>query len=191
MTSAARFRTPIEKHKDPHRQRALNRRVAPVVLRRTKDLVASELPPKTELTHAHRAAPAAQADLYETVRVAMDEQGARRHRQPRAWRKSQIIFLDALLKLRQVCCDPRLLKTDAAAKVDQSAKLDFLHGTAAAPCSRKAAASCCSRSSPTCSAVIEASSRPRKSRYLKLTGETQDRGDADPAIPAAATSRCS
>ena len=25
--------------------------------------------------------------------------------------RSQILFLDALLKLRQVCCDPRLLKS--------------------------------------------------------------------------------
>ncbi len=40
--------------------------------------------------------------------------------------RSQIVILDALLKLRQVCCDPRLLKTDAAQKVKERAKLDLL-----------------------------------------------------------------
>ena len=28
--------------------------------------------------------------------------------------KSHIVFLDALLKLRQICCDPRLLKMPQA-----------------------------------------------------------------------------
>ena len=28
--------------------------------------------------------------------------------------RSQIVILDALLKLRQVCCDPRLVKANAA-----------------------------------------------------------------------------
>ena len=40
----------------------------------------------------------------------------------RGLERSQIIVLDALLKLRQVCCDPRLLKVSVAKKVTQSAK---------------------------------------------------------------------
>ncbi len=40
--------------------------------------------------------------------------------------KSHIIVLDALLKLRQLCCHPQLLKLPAAKKVKHSAKLDFL-----------------------------------------------------------------
>jgi SNF2 family DNA or RNA helicase len=36
------------------------------------------------------------------------------------------VELDALLKLRQVCCDPRLLKLGAARQVQQSAKLEQL-----------------------------------------------------------------
>lgn len=35
---------------------------------------------------------------------------------------AQITVLDALLKLRQVCCDPALVKTDAARAVADSAK---------------------------------------------------------------------
>jgi SNF2 family DNA or RNA helicase len=40
--------------------------------------------------------------------------------------RSQIVILDALLKLRQVCCDPRLVKAASAQKVKQRAKLDLL-----------------------------------------------------------------
>lgn len=40
--------------------------------------------------------------------------------------RSHIIILDALLKMRQVCCDPRLLKLESAKKVETSSKMDFL-----------------------------------------------------------------
>src|SRR5215218_1883736 len=46
----ARYRVPIEKHGDTARQAALTRRVRPFLLRRTKEAVATELPPKTEIT---------------------------------------------------------------------------------------------------------------------------------------------
>jgi len=66
-----------------------------------------------------------QRDLYETIRLAMhkrvrDEVGRR------GLARSRIVVLDALLKLRQVCCDPRLLKLQAAAGVRESAKLEAL-----------------------------------------------------------------
>ena len=41
-------------------------------------------------------------------------------------KRSQIVLLDALLKLRQICCDPRLPKLDEAKKVKDSAKLEWL-----------------------------------------------------------------
>ena len=44
----------------------------------------------------------------------------------RGFARSQIVILDALLKLRQVCCDPRLVKATAARKVPERAKLDLL-----------------------------------------------------------------
>jgi len=40
--------------------------------------------------------------------------------------RSQIVILDALLKLRQVCCDPRLVKAASAQRVKERAKLDLL-----------------------------------------------------------------
>jgi len=48
---------------------------------------------------------AAQRDLYETVRVAMDRK-VREEIDRRGRARSHIVILDALLKLHQVCCDP-------------------------------------------------------------------------------------
>jgi SNF2 family DNA or RNA helicase len=44
----------------------------------------------------------------------------------RGMERSRIMILDALLKLRQVCCHPQLLKVDAAKAVKESAKLEAL-----------------------------------------------------------------
>ncbi len=118
------FRTPIERHGDPVRQEQLRRRVAPFLLRRTKEAVATELPPKTEIL---REVPLAsdQRDLYETLRLALHET-VRAEVERRGIARSGIIILDALLKLRQVCCDPRLVALEGARKVKGSAKLDLL-----------------------------------------------------------------
>jgi SNF2 family DNA or RNA helicase len=66
-----------------------------------------------------------QRDLYETVRASMDKR-VRDEIARKGLARSQIVILDALLKLRQVCCDPRLLKTTTAARVKERAKLDLL-----------------------------------------------------------------
>ena len=120
-TFRARFRKPIEQNGDVRRKELLVRRVKPFMLRRTKDKVATELPPKTEIVVPVEFG-AAQGDLYETVRVAMDRR-VREEVSRKGLARSQIVILDALLKLRQVCCDPRLLRPDSAAP---SAKLDTL-----------------------------------------------------------------
>jgi SNF2 family DNA or RNA helicase len=118
------FRTPIEKHGDQNAQGFLSRRLKPFMLRRTKAQVAKELPPKTEIIERIQLE-GAQRDLYETVRVLMEKR-VRDEIDKKGLAKSHIIFLDALLKLRQICCDPRLLKMDAAKKVKESAKLERL-----------------------------------------------------------------
>jgi SNF2 family DNA or RNA helicase len=66
-----------------------------------------------------------QRDLYETIRIAMHEK-VRKELATKGLEKSHIVVLDALLKLRQVCCDPRLLKIEGANKIQQSAKLEEL-----------------------------------------------------------------
>ena len=72
---------------------------------------------------------AAQRDLYETIRLAMDQR-VREEVAGKGLARSHITILDALLKLRQVCCDPRLVKLESArkrgAKGAASAKLERL-----------------------------------------------------------------
>ncbi|MEO7104897.1 MAG: SNF2-related protein, partial [Rhodoferax sp.] len=99
------FRTPIERQGDPERMEQLRARITPFMLRRTKALVASELPPKVE-TIERVALTGKQADLYETIRLGM-EKTVREALTTKGLAKSQITILDALMKLRQVCCDPR------------------------------------------------------------------------------------
>jgi superfamily II DNA or RNA helicase len=115
------FRTPIEKHNNREAQAFLSRRLKPFMLRRTKESVAPELPPKTETTE-YVQLEGAQRDLYETVRVLMEAK-VRGEIAKKGLARSHIVFLEALLKLRQVCCDPRLLKMPQAKKVKSSAKL--------------------------------------------------------------------
>ncbi|MHB1797280.1 MAG: DEAD/DEAH box helicase [Vulcanimicrobiaceae bacterium] len=118
------FRTPIEKHADRERSAVLAARVRPFVLRRTKSQVEEQLPEKTEIVQRIELG-GEQRDLYEAVRLAMHERVAREVGQ-RGLSRSRIVVLDALLKLRQVCCDPRLVKLASARGVRGSAKLELL-----------------------------------------------------------------
>ena len=62
-----------------------------------------------------------QSQIYETVRALMDKK-LRQSLSEVGFAKSQILFLEALLRLRQVCCDPRLAGHTKA----PSAKLEVL-----------------------------------------------------------------
>lgn len=119
------FRTPIEKHGDEQRRQHLNRRITPFLLRRTKDKVVQELPDKVEMIR-HVELEGGQRDLYETIRITMQDK-IKKEIARLGLKRSHIIILDALLKLRQVCCDPRLLKIETTKqKTLKSAKLDLL-----------------------------------------------------------------
>src|SRR4051794_32622803 len=108
---ARRFRTPIEKNGDDARRLLLARRLKPFLLRRTKGEVEADLPAKTEIVQ-RVVLEGDQRDLYETIRLTMHER-VRREIAAHSLERTQIIVLDALLKLRQVCCDPRLVKLAA------------------------------------------------------------------------------
>ncbi len=120
------FRRPIERDADTARQDTLKRRIQPFLLRRSKQAIAQELPPKTEMRREAELT-GDQRDLYETVRASMETK-VRQAIDQRGLAQSQVVVLDALLKLRQVCCDPRLLSMEAAKGIQHSAKLDLLTG---------------------------------------------------------------
>ena len=166
------FRAPIEKLADSERLMQLRARVTPFMLRRTKALVADELPPKIE-TVMRVELSGKQADLYETIRLGM-EKSVREALNTKGLAKSQITILDALLKLRQVCCDPSLVKLAAAQKVKASAKLEQLMELLPEMVAEGRKILLFSQFTSML-ALIEAELKKREISWVKLTGQSQKR----------------
>jgi len=124
-TFARHWRKPIEVNRDGPRARLLAARVRPFILRRMKTEVATELPPLTELV---KRVPliGQQKQLYESVRVAADHMVRRILMRDGFSPTSLISVLDAMLKLRQVCCDPLLVKSLHVPPGVERAKLEWL-----------------------------------------------------------------
>lgn len=118
------YRNPIEKRGDQLRCQALIKRLSPFMLRRTKEQVAQDLPPKTQIVKLVSLS-SGQSDFYESIRLSMNQK-VQNEIAKKGLAASQIIILDALLKLRQVCCDPRIVKLESASAVQESAKLQAL-----------------------------------------------------------------
>jgi superfamily II DNA or RNA helicase len=99
----------------------MSRALRPFILRRTKEQVASDLPPKTEQT--------LYCELERPQRVLYDELLAHYRRtllgvSEAAFGKVKLQVLEALLRLRQAACHPGLI--DPRRGGDASAKLDVL-----------------------------------------------------------------
>ncbi len=166
------FRMPIEKFQDADRSKQLRHRTAPFMLRRHKSEVAKELPPKTEIL-SQVELDGAQRDLYETIRVSMHDR-VKQAVQSTGIARSQIIILDALLKLRQVCCHPQLLKLSSAKKVKHSAKLNQLMEMLPEMVEEGRRILLFSQFTSML-AIIEDEITRHKIPYVKLTGQTRDR----------------
>jgi non-specific serine/threonine protein kinase len=115
------FAAPIERKGDEHAARFLRRMVYPFILRRTKDQVAKDLPPRTERRMVCDMEPA-QRRLYEEKRdyyralllKLIEDEGIN---------NARFRVLEGLLRLRQICNHPRLaVKTFK----DGSAKFELL-----------------------------------------------------------------
>jgi superfamily II DNA or RNA helicase len=118
------YRVPIEQHRDAEKLHALRDQVSPYLLRRMKEHVARELPPKTEVVRPVELH-GKQRALYESIRVAAHDK-VRSALRKRGVAGSTITILAALTRLRQLCCDPRLVHGEAAREVRESAKYDLL-----------------------------------------------------------------
>ncbi|HQR33927.1 MAG TPA: SNF2-related protein [Blastocatellia bacterium] len=107
---------------DDETRKLLSQALRPFILRRTKEQVAKDLPPKLEQTLFCELEPA-QRKLYDELRdhyrnsllgrIESDGLG-----------KSKILILEALLRLRQAACHPGLVNPDRSKEA--SAKLDML-----------------------------------------------------------------
>lgn len=166
------FRTPIEKENNFQRQKSLNERVSPFMLRRKKEDVIKELPPKTEIIHRIEIH-GPQRDLYEGIRLAMEDK-VRKAITNNGFSRSHIVILDALLKLRQTCNDPRLLPLKMKNKITQSAKLEFLVEMVSTLVEENKRILLFSSFASMLSLIGQAFSEKNLS-WVKLTGATKDR----------------
>lgn len=167
-----RYRHPIETRGATSELEALRDRLAPYVLRRLKESVASELPPKTELVRFVELEQD-QRDLYESIRVAAHAD-VRRAIRNQGFRASTVAVLDALMKLRQACCDPRLVSIPGARDVSHSAKLDALLGLLSKELAHGRRVLVFSQFTRMLALISEAL-LGRGIRHLILTGSTVDR----------------
>lgn len=169
------YQMPIEKEHDFSRQVLLNKRVKPFMIRRTKELVASELPAKSEIIK-YTQFDSKQAGLYESIRVSMEKKVAQAV-ENKGLASSHITMLDALLKLRQVCCDPSLLKIKEAQKLKESAKLELLLDLLEELLAEGRKILIFSQFTSML-AIIEEKIKSKKISYTKLTGNTSKREEA-------------
>ena len=121
-----RYELPIAKEKNASAQTRLARRLRPFMLRRLKKEVASDLPAKLEQVSFCELSPD-QRSVYQQVieasrKEVLEAVGAQ------GVAKSRMVVLTALLRLRQVCCDLRLLKlekqSDGVMKSGSDAEID-------------------------------------------------------------------
>lgn len=122
---ARHWRKPIEQNGSAERARELASRVRPFILRRLKEQVAADLPPMTVLTQ-RIPLQGRQRQLYESVRIGADHLVRRLLKESKEFGDGIMSVLDAMLKLRQVCGDPRLVPGIEIPHGMESAKLDWL-----------------------------------------------------------------
>ena len=106
------------------RSEALRRRLKAVLLRRTKQQVATDLPPRSESIVTIELS-VKQRSFYESIRLAMDKR-VRDAIAAKGLARSGIEVIEALLRLRQAACDPALLGSPEGVACGESGKLDQL-----------------------------------------------------------------
>nr|WP_321452787.1 SNF2-related protein [uncultured Carboxylicivirga sp.] len=116
------YSNPIDKDGDEIRAAELQKLINPFVLRRTKEMVATELPDKTEDVIYCEMEPA-QRRVYDAYRNQFRDK-LMGQIESDGLAKSKMMVLEALTRLRQICDSPRLLndesiETSASAKVEE------------------------------------------------------------------------
>ncbi len=119
-----RFAGPIENHGDEERREALRRRIQPFMLRRTKQGVLKDLPPRTEM-NVYVVLSEAERAVYDRIRLSaigeMDKVAKLRD-----FEDVRFKLLALITRLRQVACHPGLVHETW---IEPSAKLIELRET--------------------------------------------------------------
>ncbi len=104
-----RFAIPIERYHDREARLKLKKLIRPFILRRIKSQVLEELPPRTDVTLQVEMSPE-EAHFYEALRQnALDILESNKEKKGR-----HLQILTEIMKLRQACCNPRLISPDTA-----------------------------------------------------------------------------
>jgi superfamily II DNA or RNA helicase len=118
-----RYELPVTRDKDAAAQTRLARRLRPFLLRRLKKEVAADLPAKLEQVSFCELT-ADQRSVYQQV-IELSRKEVLETTGAQGAAKSRMLALNALLRLRQVCCDLRLLKLDGVNPANASGKLEL------------------------------------------------------------------
>lgn len=118
-----RYELPIVKEKNVEVQARLARRLRPFLLRRLKKDVAADLPAKLEQVSFCELTPDQRSVYQQVIEASRKEVLEAVGTQGIA--KSRMVVLTALLRLRQVCCDLRLLKLENVNPANASGKLEM------------------------------------------------------------------
>jgi len=119
-----RYEIPMRDQPGGPQHRRLVKRLRPFLLRRTKRQVAKDLPEKIEQV-AYCEMTATQKKSYSQV-IHAARQVLSDQKESKTGGPGKMAVFTALLRLRQVCCDPRLLGQNDTASAADSAKLDLL-----------------------------------------------------------------
>jgi len=165
----------------------LQTRVRHFLLRRTKAQVAPELPPRTEeellCDLDGEQAVLYRAELKKTRGLLLGIENKK------AFDKARFNILQSLLRLRQICCDPRLLSGDGeAGKEGASAKMEALFGQVR-PLVEEGHKVLVFSQFVEMLKLISADLAKESIPHLMLTGQTENRHElvekfqSDPAVP--------
>ena len=102
------FSKPIQRGNDEAAAESLRKTIYPFILRRTKDVVAKELPPKTEIIHFCQMEQQ-QEKIYNIWRDAVRDEIIKEI-ETKGIKRSGFKVLEGLLRLRQICNHPLLVK---------------------------------------------------------------------------------
>ena len=115
-----KYEIPVMKFSNKKAAEDLKRRINPFKLRRLKNQVATELPPKILMDRYCELTPE-QVHLYKKYATQESE---RIKSLPGKTVKMDVSIFTALLRLKQVCCHPALVTKDVEQIYDRSGKLD-------------------------------------------------------------------
>ncbi len=150
----------------------LGKKIAPLILRRKKEDVLAELPEKT-IENLYVDMTKSQSDIYDTYFKAAQSEALSIMRDEAGFQRSRFLILTLLLRLRQICCHPRLTKEELSGK-GLSGKLEALRELVDSICAENHKVLVFSQFSKMLE-IIQEDLSDYKDQISTMTGKTQNR----------------